>query len=68
MQAIGIHGASASAAKIASRCRPEDADNPVLVDRLCHAGELEQTGRESVARLVLLTRATNSATLFSIWE
>ncbi len=33
MQAIGIHGAFASAAKIASRCRREDTGNPVVVDR-----------------------------------
>ncbi len=33
MQAIGIHGAFASAAKIASRCRLEDAGDPVVADR-----------------------------------
>ena len=34
MQAIGIHGAFASAAKIASRCRLEDTGDPVVADRL----------------------------------
>lgn len=34
MQAIGFPGAFASAAKIASRCRFEDADDPVVVDRM----------------------------------
>ena len=33
MQAIGIHGAFASAEKIAFRCRLEDAGGPVVADR-----------------------------------
>ena len=34
MQVFGFPGAFASAAKIASRCRFEDADDPVVVDRI----------------------------------
>ena len=33
MQAIGIHGAFASAEKIALRCRLEDAGGPDVADR-----------------------------------
>ena len=63
MQAIGIHGAFASAAKIASR-RLEDAGDPAVADRLdkldrWHAAR--RRGYDNVARVLIAARANVKA-------
>ena len=62
MQAVGIQGAFASAAKTASRCGLEDANDPVVVDQLdkldrWHAARRKGLGTEDAARAVGVPRA-----------
>ena len=63
MQAIGFPGAFASAAKIASRCGFEDADDPVVADRIdkldrWHAARRNGLNADDAAHAVGVPRAT----------
>ena len=63
MQAIRIHGAFARAAKIASRCRLEDAGDHVAADQLdkldrWHAARRKGLSAEGAAHAVNVPRAT----------
>ena len=58
MQVFGYPGAFASAAKIASQCRFENADDPVVVDRMdkldrWHAARRNGLNAEVPARVFL---------------